>query len=175
MAKSYDAGRDWACGFVSPLIGLLFSLIPSDYEGFNYKFDTLANSPDKNELSEAFARLFKTSVTVNSISALRGMIPPLRWIVSHIMPPEQTTPMTECRYVFLQRLKGDAEAELASGTMRRIGGELLAESKDTLQRAEGEKRAKHERDILSILVRANAMHDLPENQRLSDEDVLARE
>jgi cytochrome P450 len=37
-----------------------------------------------------------------------------------------------------------------------------------------EKGTKQDRDILSILVRANMAKDLPESQRLSDADVLAR-
>jgi cytochrome P450 len=37
-----------------------------------------------------------------------------------------------------------------------------------------EKDDKPERDLLSLLIRANMDADLPENQRLSDDDVLAR-
>jgi hypothetical protein len=33
----------------------------------------------------------------------------------------------------------------------------------------------HARDLLSLLVRANTSKDIPASQRLSDEDVLARE
>lgn len=38
-----------------------------------------------------------------------------------------------------------------------------------------DKKAWRRRDILSILMRANMMHDIPESQRMSDEDVLARQ
>ena len=55
--------------------------------------------------------------------------------------------------------------------MARIGNQLLRESKakvaDTGEKASG-------RDLLSLLVRANMAFDVPENQRMSDKDVLAR-
>jgi len=54
--------------------------------------------------------------------------------------------------------------------MSRIGRELLRESKAT-----GETSSSQARDLLSLLVRANMAKDLPESQRLSDEDVLARQ
>jgi hypothetical protein len=37
-----------------------------------------------------------------------------------------------------------------------------------------EKASVQDRDILSILIRANLASDLPDSQRLSDEDVLAQ-
>ena len=54
--------------------------------------------------------------------------------------------------------------------MSRIGHKLLQESK-----AMGETSSSQARDLLSLLVRANMAKDLPESQRLSDEDVLARQ
>lgn len=58
--------------------------------------------------------------------------------------------------------------------MRRIGNQLLSESRAAIKLAEKNTKSTHARDVLSILVRANTMDDLPMNQRLSDEDVLAR-
>lgn len=55
--------------------------------------------------------------------------------------------------------------------MYRIGRELLADSK-AIVAGTGEKRGG--RDLLSLLVRANMETDLPESQRMSDNDVLAR-
>lgn len=58
--------------------------------------------------------------------------------------------------------------------MERIGRDLLRQSKEHLA-ATGEKgdgwRA---RDLLSLLVRSNMSKDIPEHQRMSDEDVIAR-
>lgn len=59
--------------------------------------------------------------------------------------------------------------------MFRIGGELLDQSKASIEQGKTDKKAWSARDLLSILVRANAMPDIAENQRLDDEDVLARE
>ena len=50
-----------------------------------------------------------------------------------------------------------------------IASELLAESKAS---ASNEKSTA--RDLLSLLVRSNLATDRPENQRLSDDDVIAR-
>lgn len=38
----------------------------------------------------------------------------------------------------------------------------------------GEKDTLHSRDLLTLLIRANMSTDIPENQRLSDAEVLAR-
>jgi hypothetical protein len=58
--------------------------------------------------------------------------------------------------------------------MLRIGSQLLAESKAANAKRDLDAKSTQARDILSILVRANSTTDLPENQRLSDKDVLAR-
>lgn len=55
--------------------------------------------------------------------------------------------------------------------MARIGNQLLRESKAQAA-ATGEKQSN--RDLLSLLVRANMSSDIPESQRMSDKDVLAR-
>jgi hypothetical protein len=52
--------------------------------------------------------------------------------------------------------------------MNRIGRQLLRESKASIHdKSMG-------RDLLTLLVKANMATDLPESQRLSDDDVLAR-
>jgi hypothetical protein len=58
--------------------------------------------------------------------------------------------------------------------MNRIGMELLRESKATAIVSD-RKDVVGRRDLLSLLTRANMDEELPEGQRLSDEDVLARE
>lgn len=62
--------------------------------------------------------------------------------------------------------------------MARIGNELLRDSKTALLAADGnmkvEKTSFQRRDLLSLLLKANMSTDLPGNQRMSDEDVLAR-
>ena len=71
-----------------------------------------------------------------------------------------------------------AHAKAVSG---RIGMQLILEKKRALKaHADAEKRGVKRydlqgRDLLSLLIKANMATDIPESQRLSDEDVLARE
>ena len=67
--------------------------------------------------------------------------------------------------------------------MRRIGSQLIAEKKAEIMRehAEGKEKdagvERHNmrgRDLLTLLIKANMATDIPDSQRLSDEDVLAR-
>ncbi len=66
--------------------------------------------------------------------------------------------------------------------MRRIGLQLIEEKKAQIARemSEGksggvERKDVQGRDLLTLLMKANMATDIPDNQRLSDEDVLARE
>lgn len=65
--------------------------------------------------------------------------------------------------------------------MGRIGSQLLHDAKAAVISSHStekgvpiEKSSLQGRDLLSLLVRANMATDIPENQRISDEDVLAR-
>ncbi len=63
----------------------------------------------------------------------------------------------------------------AQATMSRIGYNVLNESKTFLEASGGEKGNEgRSRDLLSLLLRANMSTDIPESQRMSDEDVIAR-
>lgn len=72
------------------------------------------------------------------------------------------------------------QMDAAQGVMRRIGLQLIAEKKAAIlaekaqQMGGFEKRDLESRDLLTLLLKANMATDIPENQRLSDEDVLAR-
>ena len=64
--------------------------------------------------------------------------------------------------------------------MDRIGKQLLRDSKAAILANGGgnekvEKSSWPGRDLLSLLLRANMSTDLPPNQRMTEEDVLARE
>ena len=66
----------------------------------------------------------------------------------------------------------------AQDVMRKIGLELIAEKKAAI-RAEGQEKEKYSadsraRDLLTLLLKANMAIDIPDSQKLSDEDVLAR-
>ena len=63
--------------------------------------------------------------------------------------------------------------------MRRIGMQLIAEKKATIlaEMDVSSKRGKDSvqgRDLLTLLLKANMADDIPEHQRLTDDEVLAR-
>ena len=61
--------------------------------------------------------------------------------------------------------------------MTRIGHGLLEESRAIVMSEKNSSLAKDSwkgRDLLSLLVRANMATDLPSTQRMSDDDVVAR-
>ncbi|THV01377.1 cytochrome P450 [Dendrothele bispora CBS 962.96] len=118
--------------------------------GFNYKFDAL--SGEINELNKAFNTVFSATNRIDYWGILQALFPVLR-----ILP--STRP---------------AAIDQARNTMTRIGKELLHESKASLT-ATGEKGNNwRARDLLSLLLRSNMDTQLPENQRMSDEDVVSQ-
>ena len=63
--------------------------------------------------------------------------------------------------------------------MRQIGMELIVEKKAAIMSEISGGKEKYggrggARDLLTLLLKANMATDIPDNQRLSDEDVLAR-
>ncbi|KAF9533656.1 cytochrome P450 [Crepidotus variabilis] len=118
--------------------------------GFNYKFDTLTKSPETDELSSAFAVVFKAGMKLDFIAILRGMFPFTRFL----------------------RAPRDKEVNLAKTKMFQIATDLLEESKASLSR-DGDTKSSS-RDLLSVLVRANTITTLSSTQRLTDDEVLAQ-
>jgi hypothetical protein len=62
--------------------------------------------------------------------------------------------------------------------MDRIGNQLLNESKIALEKAGpigGNGERFRRRDLLTLLMKANMSPQVPEHQRMSEKDVLARE
>lgn len=65
--------------------------------------------------------------------------------------------------------------------MHRIARKLIEEKKQALLTESSEesgsvgRRDVHSRDLLTLLIKANMASDIPEDQRLSDDEVLARE
>ncbi|KNZ77018.1 Bifunctional P-450/NADPH-P450 reductase [Termitomyces sp. J132] len=114
--------------------------------GFNYKFNAIAEDLEKNELSAAFDTMFKGSPRLTMIPMLRTFIPILRFL----------------------KTDQDVRAADAKKKMSRIGEELLQESKSLIRDKETQ------RDLLTLMVKSNMATDLPENQRMSDQDVLAQ-
>ncbi|RPD78482.1 cytochrome P450 [Lentinus tigrinus ALCF2SS1-7] len=127
--------------------------------GFNYHFDSLSGKP--NELAEAFNEIFDPSPSFTFMLFARNFLPVLNAI------PDA-------------RIK---RIDHAQATMRRIGLELVAEKKAAIMRERYESKEKEGgverkdmrgRDLLTLLLKANMATDIPDNQRLSDEDVLAQ-
>ncbi|CAL1696958.1 unnamed protein product [Somion occarium] len=126
--------------------------------GFNYRFDALREDGKPNELNDAYKEIFSADVHPNMFSRLQIMIPILAKV-----PTAQSRRIAHSQKV-----------------ARRIGQQLLQEKKKALQaQATAEKRGVKRddlqgRDLLSLLIKANMATDVPDNQRLSDEDVLAQ-
>ena len=68
----------------------------------------------------------------------------------------------------MQPAPNDAERNKASTVMRRIGSDLVKQSKASHE----DNKSSRRKDVLSLLVQANNKEDLP--GRMSDEDVLDR-
>ncbi|KAF8331814.1 cytochrome P450 [Amanita rubescens] len=122
--------------------------------GFNYQFNALSGD-GTNELQRALATVFKPRARLPLMPLIRARIPILRFLV-----PE-----------------GDAESKKAKQTMTRIAHKLLEDSRAALIAEKISSLAKDlskGRDILSLLVRANMATDLPSNQRMCDDDVMAQ-
>ncbi|KAJ7144759.1 cytochrome P450 [Mycena crocata] len=119
--------------------------------GFNYHFNSLSLSGESTELGSAFAVIFDSGMRMNVIRMLQTWIPALRVIPTKV----------------------DATMHASQATMMRIGRKLLQDSKNEMAE-NGTFEKGRARDLLSLLVRANTAKDIPANQRLSDEDVLAQ-
>ncbi|KAJ3008538.1 hypothetical protein NUW54_g3113 [Trametes sanguinea] len=126
--------------------------------GFDYHLEALNSRGKPNELNEAFSQIFSST-------------PPLSIyrIVVSIAPFLDFFPDERARRV--------QEANVA---MRRIGLQLIHDKKAAILRELGNKDGSIDkkdlpgRDLLTLLIKANMATDLPENQRLSDEEVLAQ-
>ncbi|KAF9020787.1 cytochrome P450 [Hymenopellis radicata] len=120
--------------------------------GFNYKFDSLNDNGAPNELNVAFSKIFSAGSS-SLFRIMQGYVPILR-----LVPTIQGATM-----------------RAAQATMSRIGYNLLNESRTFLEASGGEKENNgRSRDLLSLLLRANMSTDIPESQRMSDEDVIAQ-
>ena len=61
--------------------------------------------------------------------------------------------------------------------MHRVGMELIREKKAAVlseKSSSVEKKDVQGRDLLSLLIKANMATDIPENQRMTDDEVLSR-
>ncbi|KAH9926682.1 cytochrome P450 monooxygenase [Fomitopsis serialis] len=129
--------------------------------GFNYPLNSLDESGKPNELNAAF-----TSVFGALTGGGRGTVYTL--LLHHMVPLSRYLPGE------FSRLR-DASQEVT----RRVGMQLIREKKADVVKAMSSGKEWSEvlgsRDLLTLLIKANMNSNIPEHQRLSDEDVLARE
>ncbi|KAJ3573312.1 hypothetical protein NP233_g2500 [Leucocoprinus birnbaumii] len=144
-------GLSWLCKTALDVIG---------EAGFGYDLEALSEDlGHENELSQAFSRIFRVGAgaTLSTfIAILRGKFPILRFLPAD----------------------GDEERMKARNIMFEIGRKLLQEQKREIapsalvKSAHGLSKGK---SLLSLLLRANTSDDVPDHQKLTDEEVVARE
>ncbi|KAF4615471.1 hypothetical protein D9613_003375 [Agrocybe pediades] len=117
--------------------------------GFDYDFQALYSEHSKNELHRAFDTMYHAILNFELIHIIRSLVPLLRFWPS----------------------PSDSKLKQAKDTVFRIGGTLMERSK---KNAMAYGKSNTDRDILSLLTRANIDPDVPTNQRMSDEDVLSQ-
>ncbi|PBK58168.1 hypothetical protein ARMSODRAFT_846183, partial [Armillaria solidipes] len=64
--------------------------------------------------------------------------------------------------------QGKARLQAVQDTLMRLGRQLLVEAK-----VAGDSENEDNKDLLSLLVRANVLPDVPVNQRMNEADVLS--
>ncbi|KAF7792238.1 hypothetical protein EIP86_003274 [Pleurotus ostreatoroseus] len=125
--------------------------------GFNYAFNALNPDGEVNELNAAFNTIFSSAQEQHFWNMLQGFLHPLRVI----------------------RTQHAQRAAHSQEVMRRIGLQLIADKKAAIQAEKHsdkerlERKDMTDRDLLTLLIKANMATDIPENQKLSDEEVLA--
>ncbi|KAJ7473625.1 cytochrome P450 [Mycena galericulata] len=121
--------------------------------GFNYQFNAMNPEGRPNDLNEALTQLLHSPQSQRQamFRVAQAAVPILR--------------------VF--SLPGNKFVREARSKMVNIGKQLLADSKAAVK-AKGGENTSTARDLLSVMVKANMSTDIPENQRLSDADVIAQ-
>ncbi|KAI0822361.1 cytochrome P450 [Trametes gibbosa] len=127
--------------------------------GFGFCFNALNPTGESNDFYDAFQELFLPGRTFTVLLILKNFFP-----ILDIIPDQESKRIQRARE-----------------TMRCLGKELIAKKKAQIK---GEIINGHEkdvrrddlqgRDLLTLLLKANLATDIPDSQRLSDEDVLAQ-
>ncbi|KAF7305283.1 hypothetical protein HMN09_00779400 [Mycena chlorophos] len=126
--------------------------------GFAYDFDALNPHGKSSELNDAFAELMHSPNAKFNVGA---------WLLQSMVPILRLLP-----------LPGGSAISAARGRMEDIGRRIVEQSKTVLARQDSDKvqtgMARGPRDLLSLLLKANMSPDLPENQKLSEDEVLGQ-
>ncbi|KAJ7899843.1 cytochrome P450 [Mycena leptocephala] len=121
--------------------------------GFDYQIDSLNEEGKPNELDRVFTELLHSS-HAQSDAAFR--------LAQSIVPILKFVP-----------LPGTQIRRRARRAMDSIGRQIVASSKAALSASEGGKAFGGKRDLLSVLLRSTLSTEVPENQRLSEAEVIA--
>ncbi|KAI0828299.1 cytochrome P450 [Trametes gibbosa] len=126
--------------------------------GFDYDLQALRNTDKPNELYKAFHQIFNVTPPVSLRRIITDSVPFLGFLAD-----EYTLATRHARAV-----------------MQRIGHQLIQQKKAAIMReragtsGEVETKDVHGRDLLTLLIKANMATDVPDAQRLTDEQVLSR-
>ncbi|KAJ7617667.1 cytochrome P450 [Mycena polygramma] len=126
--------------------------------GFDYQFDSMHKS---NEVHEAFHNLFHFPGLSRQVRAIQPSIPLLRH-----MPP-----------TMVHFLTGTSDKNTFSDgrrTLFTLGRRLLVDGKAAITAAGGPKAVSSARDLFSLILRANMSSDVPEDHRMSDNEVIGQ-
>ncbi|KAF8839811.1 cytochrome P450 [Paxillus ammoniavirescens] len=125
--------------------------------GFNYNIDALSATEKPNELSVAFTAMLTAFHRFDILFALQG------WIPSHRLIPSDRARKFQASQRKVERI--------SKGLLTMAKAAVLAGAteKDGI-----EKSSIQGRDLLTLLVKANMATDIPDNQKLSDDEVLAQ-
>ncbi|KAI0051240.1 cytochrome-450 hydroxylase [Auriscalpium vulgare] len=119
--------------------------------GFDYQFNAIQN--ESNELFLAYKEMFE--VAVSQAQSLKAMFSIYLPIILTLFPDESTRAVAR-----------------GQETIQRVASQLVQEKKAQIQQGEESGKAYGGKDLLSLLLKSNAATDLPESQRISDEDIL---
>ncbi|KAJ7725140.1 cytochrome P450 [Mycena maculata] len=122
--------------------------------GFNHQFDALEGKGKPNELNDAFTDVFHSPTAERDMGFrfAQSIIPILRFLP---VPGAKTT-------------------KKAREKMFTISSQIVSTSKANIKASAREKGLSGQRDLLSVLLKSNLSTDVPESQRLTDDEVVSQ-
>ena len=143
--------------------------------GFKYAFDSLNPEDSPSALYGAFRKLLSAGAP-GLVGILLYYLPILGILVRY---HSLILFLVNADYPLPQPTKRERLLSEARSTIYATGRELLASMKASIVAEHGTtqqlgRKDFAQRDVLSMLVKANMAKDVPEDIRMSDEDILAR-
>ncbi|KAJ7622094.1 cytochrome P450 [Roridomyces roridus] len=122
--------------------------------GFNYDFDAMNDSENgkPNELNQVLTELLHSPQTRNYLGFL---------LAQSILPVLRLFPVP-----------GETILKRARATTESISAQIVSASKVAL--LQDKSAASGQRDLLSVLLQSNLAAEIPENQRMSEEEVITQ-